>query len=106
MPLPEQRKNINSSFSEDLYSCGDMPRRPEATKGWLKTSHMHFLSFSRFSKICQDLVHHQICFAVSFIWRVSIPPLCLPTEKTEAGETVSDCSPIPCWHRWIRSAWS
>lgn len=66
-PLPEQRKNNNSSIPEDLYSCDDMPRRPEATKGWLKKSHIHFSSSRRCSNICQDLVHRQTLCSLLFL---------------------------------------
>lgn len=81
MPLPERRKNKNSSVPEDLYSCGDMLRRPEATKGWLKISHIHFVSSRRCSNICQDLVHQQTLFAASCLWHVSVPPLCLTSPQ-------------------------
>lgn len=60
-----------------------MPGGPEATKGWLKSSHFHFLSSKRCSSICPDLVWQKTLFAVSCIWHATFPPLSVTSPHKE-----------------------
>lgn len=60
-----------------------MPAGPEATKGWLMSSHFHFLSSRKCSSICPDLVWKKTLFAVSCIWHATVPPLSVTSPHKE-----------------------